>query len=152
MARPRKPVAEIALGGNFRPSRHADRLAPVIVNANAPPLEPPHHLTPEQQNIWRAKLAVLPPGFIKPEQSEIFEQWCVCRDQWLKATSMVAKDGVLVEGRDGKVRNPAVFVQMRMGEGLRRLEAALRLNDIDFVRRHMLEPTPVWIRRPKETA
>jgi P27 family predicted phage terminase small subunit len=150
MARPRKPVAEIALGGNFRPSRHADRIAPATVNANASPLTPPPHLTSEQQDIWRTKLAALPPGFIRPEQSETLEQWCVCWDQWLKATSIVAENGVLVDGRDGKVRNPAVVVQMRMGEGLQRLETALRLNDIDFIRRHTPEPTPVWI-RPKDS-
>jgi P27 family predicted phage terminase small subunit len=110
-------------------------------------------LTPEQQRIWRDKLAALPSGFIPREQAETFEAWCVCRDEWLRAADIIAKSGLLVEGRDGnQVKNPAVMVQVRMQDELRRLEAALRLNDADLIRRHIPEPTPIWIRQPKESA
>lgn len=144
------------MAGNFRPSRHGDRVAtlvpPPVADSTAAPLEPPLHLTAEQRDIWRAKLAALPPGFIRREQSDIFEMWCVCRDQWLQASAIVAKDGLLAAGRDGTdVRHPATVVQTRMADQLRRLEATLKLDDRDAIRQAQPQPVPPWF-RPKEPA
>ena len=110
-------------------------------------------MTPEQQLIWRDKLTALPSGFVPREQVEVFEAWCVCRDEWLKAAAIIAKTGILMEGRDGnQVKNPAITVQVRLQDQLRRLEGVLRMNDADFIRRHTPEPTPIWIRQPKESS
>ena len=149
MGRPRKPVEALILGGNFRASRHSDRITPLpLPNADTPPLEPPSYLTPEQADIWREKRDSLPRGFIAPEQADVFARWCVAWSLWKESSAIIAESGVVIDGTEGKARNPATLVQAQALDQLRRLEAALRFGDTDYIRRVTPAPRPPWFKEP----
>jgi phage terminase small subunit len=151
---PRKTVAELKLLGTYRKDRHGDWLTPLPVDnsRNTRFIDPPARLTETQQRIWREKLATLPTGFVGADRAETFEAWVVCRDEWLRACEYVAQNGVMIADRNGnQVKNPAVSMQTRLLDSLRRLEAVLRLNDPDYIERHRPAPIPAWM-RAKESA
>ena len=152
MARRRKTVEELRLTGNYRPDRHAGRIT-ASAQLEGIPVEPPASLTSAQKAIWRDQLDGLPAGFIPKAQQSVFEQWVRAQAVYHDASTIVDREGILVDGRDGgKVRNPALLVQHKALEQVLRLGGLLRLNDTEFIRRHIPEPTPIWIRQPKESA
>ena len=103
--------------------------------------------------IWLDKLATLPAGFIRLEQAGTFESWVVCKSQLQTATKVVNGSGVLIKGRDGGVvKNPAIAIQTRMLHELRKLEATLRMNDVDYIRSRVVSPKPWLVKKERGRA
>lgn len=133
MGRPRKPTALRGIAGGKK-STEEPKPKPASVRM-------PAGMSPAERSYWR-RLApdLIAKGVLTAWDVDAFKDLCIIRARKDAADQDIAERGILVEGRDGLVRNPAVMIASQASLEAARLGARFGLSPSDRAALHVARP------------
>lgn len=110
MGNPPKPVKDLKAAGTLRADRHANRLESVANPAKAIP-QPPAYFDERHRKEWsKCCKDIFALGVLTDPDSYLIEVFVTHWFIWLDAAADVRKNGIVIESKKGKVKNPAILI------------------------------------------